>query len=742
MAVMADKSIVRWAAAAVVGLIVGLSTLVAFSGAKRGDLATQQAGYTATIGQGGTSAINEIDQALAAASPLVASSTQGAPTERSLFARVTRDFFQRTDDVRAFVFFRSAPTGDMANRIAQPVAESYARLTAGGREKFLAAATISTPEGARGGVFPLIGKGGKLPATLSAGSEVQRMMGRAIALNAPVSSGMFAWDGGDVRDVRQIRIADAGERVFWRAMPVQMYNPNTGQETLVGVVAALVDAKKMLSEIANRPASLSGPVDRVALHDGIQISADGTMRSVGIPTGDQGFLATVPVESIGLFASSFFAKLGALVAALASAGAVLFVTHREAQGRIEAEDRLNKTRRNFKKRTGELKRSEERFRRLAESTNVVPWAADLSDQRFTYIGPQIAKMTGYPVSSWCAAGFWVGHVHPEDRHKTFVDGFKSLDDGEYAMLEYRIRSADGRIIHIRNMLTIAPKKDGSRIAQGYMLDITEMKTAQAKLDDARRQAEEANKTKSEFLANMSHELRTPLNAVIGFAEVMKDELFGPIGERYKDYAESVHSSGKHLLDLINDVLDLSKIEAGKIELIEEETDVSTLLSKCRTVLHERASSAGLHIRLEIPAPLPTVIVDGRRIKQVILNLMSNSIKFTMPGGRITLRAELKAPQGLCITVGDTGVGMDKDELEVALEQFGQIDNELARNHSGTGLGLPITRSLVELHGGELDIDTRKGVGTSAHVWIPLTRVVSLAGIKGGETIEGEAQKAG
>jgi hypothetical protein len=221
MAVMTDRSIVRWATVSVVGLIVGLATLLAFSGATRGDLATQQAAYVAAIGQDGASAINEIDQALTAASPLVASSSQGAPTERGLFARVTRDFFQRTDDVRAFVFFRNAPTGDLANQIAQPIAESYARLTAGGREKFLAVATISTPEGTRNGVFPMISRAGKLPATLSAGAEVQRMMGKAIALNAPVSSGMFAWNGGDIRDVTETRIADAGERVFWRAMPVQ-----------------------------------------------------------------------------------------------------------------------------------------------------------------------------------------------------------------------------------------------------------------------------------------------------------------------------------------------------------------------------------------------------------------------------------------------------------------------------------------------------------------------------------------
>jgi len=225
---------------------------------------------------------------------------------------------------------------------------------------------------------------------------------------------------------------------------------------------------------------------------------------------------------------------------------------------------------------------------------------------------------------------------------------------------------------------------------------------------------------------MSHELRTPLNSVIGFAEVMKDEVFGPIGDRYKEYAESVHTSGQHLLSLINDVLDLSKIEAGKIELVEEETDVSVVLAKCRQLLHERASAAGLHIRLEIPAPLPFVIVDGRRIKQVILNLMSNAVKFTPPGGRITLRAEMDEPQGLKLSVIDTGIGMTPDEINVALEQFGQIDNDLSRQHDGTGLGLPIARSLAELHGGKLEVESKKDVGTTVTLWLPMARIVSGA----------------
>ena len=496
-----------------------------------------------------------------------------------------------------------------------------------------------------------------------------------------------------------------------------------GRMQTLGVLAAFVDATAVFGIQNAPPITVSGPVEVTALSNAGTYSEDGWERRVSVTSGNQGFTLSYQTQKTPLaWTGWLFAIIGGLMAAATTFYAM---TH-ENQGRVEAERRLALHRREFKKRTAELKRSEDRFRRLAESTNVIPWAADLSDGRFTYIGPQVERLCGYPAKSWCAKGFWSDHVHPEDRRK-FVDKVNQLKGGDYTTIEYKVRSADGRVVHMRNMLTVinSRAKNGAvtRVAQGYLLDITEMKTAQVTLDEARRGAEEANKSKSEFLANMSHELRTPLNSVIGFAEVMKDEVFGSIGERYKEYAESVHTSGQHLLSLINDVLDLSKIEAGKIELVEEETDIAVVLSKCRQLLHERASQAGLHIRLEIPAPLPFVIVDGRRIKQVILNLMSNAVKFTPPGGRLTLRAELQAPRGLLISVGDTGIGMSKEEVDIALEQFGQIDSELSRQHEGTGLGLPIARSLAELHGGELEVESKKDAGTTVTLWLPMQRIV-------------------
>lgn len=380
----------------------------------------------------------------------------------------------------------------------------------------------------------------------------------------------------------------------------------------------------------------------------------------------------------------------------------------------------------------ELEASEERFRHLAESTNVIPWTADLDQQRFTYIGPQIEKLSGYAPAAWLAHGFWAQHIHPSDRNRVIKAAMERAKGGKYATLDYRVRADNGKILHVRNMLTIEEEaaengKRSKKIARGFMLDVTELRKAAAALEIARRKAEEANRVKSEFLANMSHELRTPLNAVIGFSEIMKDEIFGPLDERYREYAESVHASGKHLLELINDVLDLSKIEAGRIELAEEECDVGGLLKECRTLLLERIAAAGLHEKLEIDPRMPRLMIDERRIKQVVLNLMSNAIKFTPPGGFVTLKAKLLPERGALIAVRDTGIGMAPQEIPRALAKFGQIDGELARKHDGTGLGLPIAKSLVEMHGGEFEIWSEKGKGTEMRIWLPLARLVREPG---------------
>ncbi|MCI4661276.1 MAG: ATP-binding protein [Neomegalonema sp.] len=375
-----------------------------------------------------------------------------------------------------------------------------------------------------------------------------------------------------------------------------------------------------------------------------------------------------------------------------------------------------------------LEDSEARFKHLAESTNAVPWTADMDGQRFTYIGPQIEKITGYPASAWYASGFWPQHIHPADRQR-IMSSLHEMKLGTYSTLEYRLRASDGRVLHVRNMLTLGKlKRDGQSkapartVAQGFLLDISEMKMAEETLREAQEKAEEANRIKSEFLANMSHELRTPLNSVIGFSEIMKEQVFGPLDAQYRDYAQSIYTSGRHLLDLINDVLDLSKIEAGRIELSEEISQVDELLSTCSKLMHERIAKAGLHYRVDIEPDLPPMLMDERRVRQVVLNLLSNAAKFTPPGGTVSLMARLEPKRGILISVRDTGVGMSAEEVPKALSKFGQINGDLTRQHDGTGLGLPIAKSLMEMHGGSLTIASQKGKGTEVQIMLPIARI--------------------
>ena len=246
------------------------------------------------------------------------------------------------------------------------------------------------------------------------------------------------------------------------------------------------------------------------------------------------------------------------------------------------------------------------------------------------------------------------------------------------------------------------------------------------LETARAKAEESSRVKSQFMANMSHELRTPLNAIIGFSEVIRDAIMGPLPTRYRDYARDIHSSGTHLLHLIAEVLDLSKIEVGRLELHEEPVDLAKMIGDCHRLIAERAKSGELEVTVELPAKLPVVRGDELRLKQIILNLLSNAVKFTPPGGRVTLSIAPTAEGGVALTVSDTGIGMKPEEIPIALQPFRQLDSALNRRYEGTGLGLPLAQRLAELHGGTLTIDSAAGGGTQVAVKLPPARVVSRA----------------
>ncbi|MFQ5467171.1 MAG: ATP-binding protein [Kiloniellaceae bacterium] len=283
---------------------------------------------------------------------------------------------------------------------------------------------------------------------------------------------------------------------------------------------------------------------------------------------------------------------------------------------------------------------------------------------------------------------------------------------------FEIRLTDGRWLQVRDR----------RIAGGgtviVQTDITAHKAAEEKLRAAKEKAEHANRSKSEFLANTSHELRTPLNAIIGFSEIMESQLFGPLGgERYVEYARDIRRSGKYLVQVINDLLDLSKIEAGRLDLIDEPVDLGRIIATVVNITQEQAKAQHLTVNVRIASDLPCLRADHRLVQQILLNLVSNAVKFTPSGGRVEIDAALERNLGMVITVSDTGIGMSNEDLERAFEPFGRAKGALIRDFEGTGLGLPLSRTLTKLHDGTLEVESTPDQGTVATVRFPAGRVL-------------------
>ncbi len=248
-----------------------------------------------------------------------------------------------------------------------------------------------------------------------------------------------------------------------------------------------------------------------------------------------------------------------------------------------------------------------------------------------------------------------------------------------------------------------------------------------RLKDRNKKLKTANRSKSKFLANMSHELRTPLNAIIGFSSVLMMETFGEFSShKQREYVQDIHQSGEHLLEMINDILDMSGLEAGKLNLEEDEISLSAAVDFSWRMLHVRATEKNIGFCQNVSTDLAKLRADQRRIRQILLNLLTNSVKFTPSGGRITVNAWMSEIGEISLSVIDTGIGMDEQDVVVAMAPFGHVESVLSRTEGGAGLGLPLTRGLVELHGGTMDIESEKGLGTQITVIFPHHRTVSVS----------------
>ncbi|MBL8808060.1 MAG: PAS-domain containing protein [Rhodospirillales bacterium] len=279
---------------------------------------------------------------------------------------------------------------------------------------------------------------------------------------------------------------------------------------------------------------------------------------------------------------------------------------------------------------------------------------------------------------------------------------------------------NGRYIRARRTLL----RDGGWVT--LFTDMTEQHRFEDALREAKEAAETANRSKSEFLAHMSHELRTPLNAVIGFSEIIHREMFGAVGEpRYIEYARDIHASGTHLLNVIGDILDIAKAEAGTAELDEMACEIEEIVGASVRLIEPRAQAGQIRVEVRVAPGLPKIDADARRMKQVLINLLSNAVKFTPPGGRVAVEAWLDADGGARFVVRDTGIGMRAEDIPRALEPFSQVENALSRRFEGTGLGLPLSKKLVELHGGTLTVESVVDRGTTVTVALPATRTLRV-----------------
>jgi signal transduction histidine kinase len=378
-----------------------------------------------------------------------------------------------------------------------------------------------------------------------------------------------------------------------------------------------------------------------------------------------------------------------------------------------------------------LRQNEALLRHGAKLAGLGYWVWDELTRRCRYCSDELAAFHRMTPSQYMKRfpthDFILEVIHPDD--KELYDGMvrRAEEDGQGYEIEFRVKVGD-EYRFVREVAECSVDESGRVLETfGTLQDITVTKRAEEHLRAAIEEAELASRSKSEFLANMSHELRTPLNAIMGFSELMTLEALGPIGNAsYAEYARDIFNSGNHLLSIINDILDLSKLEADRFELEEEAVDLSVCVRESIRVVEPRARASHQTVQVDIAPDAPLVLANARAVKQVLMNLLSNAVKFTPDRGALAVRLTGGA-DGACIEVEDSGVGIATDDLPRIFAPFIQVDRSMTRRHEGTGLGLSLARSLSERMGATLTIDSKLGVGTVARLKFPATCVIRNGG---------------
>ena len=379
-----------------------------------------------------------------------------------------------------------------------------------------------------------------------------------------------------------------------------------------------------------------------------------------------------------------------------------------------------------KKTEAALRKSEQRFRAIADYT--YDWETWLgADGAVRWVNPAVERMTGYPVSECMVmANFPLEIVHKADRAVVSEHRTQALYQGMESEIDFRVRCKNNTVLWASFSYQPIFDDDDEFLGSRWSIrDISARKQLENDLWHAKSDAEKANLAKSDFLAGMSHDLRTPLNAIMGFSDMMRSKTFGPLGDaHYDEYVDDIYNSGELLISLINDILDLSKVEAGKYDLAEESLQVAELVEACIHQVEKMAENAGLTITTTIAPGMPKLCGDKRVVIQILNNLLSNAIKFTPTGGCVAVAAKLDEDGAMVLSVADEGIGMSPDDITRAMQPFEQVSGgDNSRKHDGTGLGLPLCANFMALHDGEIDVQSEVGTGTTVTVRFPADRTI-------------------